>query len=78
MSQRDVAVTEFTCDGCGRRALIDVEAVGPPIGYHITVTEVTGAGAGGGEVYACRRSCILKAVDAAGVDEDQRVARRRR
>lgn len=65
-------MTEFTCDGCGRTAVVDVDVDGLPTGYHISVTEVTGAGAAGGDVYACRRSCILKAVDVADVDPERR------
>ena len=72
MTKRDVQLTEYTCDGCGRRAVVDLEVDGLATGYHLSVTSVTGAGADGGDVYACRRSCILKAVDVAGVDEDRR------
>ncbi len=72
MTRREVTLTEYTCDGCGRTAVVDVEADGLPTGFHLSVTEVTGAGADGGDVYACRKSCVLKAVSVAGVDEDRR------
>lgn len=61
MTQREVKAVEFTCDGCGRIELVvdDFEI----LGLTGTVCEQTETG-GSGTIpwFACKRSCVAKAV----------------
>lgn len=53
----------YTCDGCGSVHLVEVSAHEPPFGYHGQHSQIGEWGAIGGSWFACRRDCILTAID---------------
>jgi hypothetical protein len=70
MSQEDVKATRYTCDGCGKSFLADVEIDGPAEGFHGSVMCVDASGGFGGDWFACTRACIRNAVIAAVESRD--------
>jgi hypothetical protein len=60
MPVEDVPAKRWTCAGCGRSVLL--EADDKPEGYHGLMELITRKGETGGDVYACRKGCIHKAV----------------
>lgn len=63
MSNEDVKATQYTCDGCGSVHLI-LSGEELPYGYHGSHMQISNWGGTGGAWFACRRRCILKAIDA--------------
>lgn len=67
----EITALRFQCGGCGKVEIVPLgEEV--PLGFHGTVIEHATMGGGwGGEWYACKPSCIRKAVEGA-CEDDQR------
>lgn len=63
MPVEEIKAKRWTCGGCGRSVITAEDE--KPEGYHGTMELVTRKGEQGGEVYACKRGCIQKAVRAA-------------
>jgi hypothetical protein len=78
MPVEEIKAKRWTCGGCGRSVITADDE--KPEGYHGNMELVTRKGEQGGEVYACKRGCIQKAVRAAvgdgsqADDEDDEVA----
>jgi hypothetical protein len=51
----------YTCDGCEKEVAVRIGDE-LPLGWHLNVTHIHGAGGDGGVVYACSDRCIKKAV----------------
>lgn len=60
MPVEDVPAKRWTCAGCGKSVLLEQNE--KPEGYHGQIELVTRADETGGEVYACKKGCLLKAV----------------
>jgi hypothetical protein len=59
--KRVTQATEWTCDGCGSIEITTDDE--PPLGLTGTVIETTKTYGGyGGEWFACKRSCVPKAI----------------
>jgi hypothetical protein len=73
MPVEDVPAKRWTCAGCGRSVLLEADE--KPEGYHGLMELITRKGETGGDVYACRKGCIHKAVLAVtgdnGKDEEE-------
>lgn len=54
-----VKMVEARCDGCEKVDHWPEEE--PPHGIHLSWTEVSGAGADGGTLFACSERCVPKA-----------------
>lgn len=63
-----VKAEQYTCDGCGSVHLI-LDGEEPPYGYHGNHINIGDWGGTGGTWFACKRSCLAKAIDAS---EEQR------
>ena len=63
MSSEEIKAVKYTCGGCGRVTIIE-QGEQKPEGYHGLMEFVSSRGEIGGEVYACRKGCLLKAVTA--------------
>ena len=66
--RKDVKAERFTCDGCGAEALVEVGDE-LPYGYHGSHMHISAYGGNGGTWYACKRACIVKAVERAEAAE---------
>lgn len=62
MSREEVKATRVTCDGCGSVTLIEADDE-LPYGWHGNHMNIGDWGGTGGSWYACKRGCILKAID---------------
>lgn len=61
MASEEVKATIHECDGCGRR-FTQTEYDELPWGYHGHVSHIGAHGGSGGSFFACRESCIKRAV----------------
>lgn len=61
MSYEEITVKLFTCDGCGAQKYSEPDGEAP-YGYHGNVMLINERGGNGDSWYACRKSCIQKAV----------------
>lgn len=77
MPVEEIKAKRWTCGGCGRTVITAEDE--KPEGFHGAMELVTRKGEQGGDVYACKRGCIQKAVRAAvgdgqsDADEDEQV-----
>lgn len=60
MPVKDVPAKRWTCAGCGKSVLLELDE--KPEGYHGEIELITRRDETGGEVYACKKGCLLKAV----------------
>ncbi len=60
MARRKVEAVELACDGCGA---LHYEIEGEPVhGISINWTEIAGTGGWGGQLWACKEACAVKAL----------------
>lgn len=60
MSSEEIKAVRFICLGCGKRII--VEQGEKPEGFHGLMEWLTPKTEQRGQVYACRRACVQKAV----------------
>lgn len=57
----EVAATRWTCGGCGS-VQVQVEDEEIPYGFHGDVMHIGNHGGTGGRFFACKKSCVPKAI----------------
>lgn len=62
MATVKVEMTLTTCDGCGKEFIQEADPIEPILGYYGDVMHHYGSGGHGADWFACRESCIKKAV----------------
>jgi hypothetical protein len=63
VAKEEVKAERYTCDGCGSVHLI-LTGEELPYGWHGSHMNIGNWGGNGGTWFACKRGCILKAMDA--------------
>lgn len=61
----ETKATVHYCDGCGRER-IQLPGADLPDGFYLDVIEIGRTGFYAGKLYACRKTCLTKAIERRG------------